>query len=37
MAEALQKLNKEYQKPFFMIFFVHSSYAVLYVGWSLWR
>ena len=37
MAEVLQSLNKEYKSPFFMIYFVRSSYSILYVGWALWR
>ncbi len=37
MAEALQTLSKEYKNPFFMIYFVHSSYSILYIGWALWR
>lgn len=36
MAEKLQKLNENYKKPYFLTYWVHSFYALVYVTWKLW-
>ena len=36
LAEALQAVGKNYQKPFFQCYWMQSFYSVLYVIWKLW-
>ena len=36
MAEKLQDLGNTYHQLFFQTYWIHSSYAVLYIIWKIW-
>ena len=35
--ETLQGLGKKFPKFFFLTYWVHSFYSVLYLVWKIWR
>ena len=36
MAEKLQDLGKTFKQPFFQTYWIHSSYGIMYIVWSIW-
>ena len=37
LAEKLQGLGEKYPKFYFLTYWVHSFYSVLYLAWQFWR
>ena len=37
LAEKLQGLTEKYPKFYFLTYWVHSFYTVLYLVWKIWR
>ena len=37
LAEKLQGLGEKYPKFYFLTYWVHSFYSVLYLAWKFWR